>query len=545
VLTVAIVGGGFLTLIIVSFGCWQLVLRVRYAEKSLVASARELRSTIENATHGIYRADAQGRFLAVNSALVRMLGYGSAEELMAVPLADLDAGPRRGAAAERAEGSVVVDWKRKDGAPIVVRLSGRPLHEAETDGAHLPMLVEDVTERRQLEEQLRQAQKMEAVGQLTGGIAHDLNNLLTAVAANADLLAPRVKAFPDAQGNLDDLRDATRRASQMIEKLLAFSRRQVLALQPIDLSHVLHEIVQVLRRVLPEHIDLAMTVADRLPSIEADEGAIEQILVNLATNARDAMPGGGALRISLEPAALTEEFCAARGWGKRGDYVRLSVVDTGVGMSDEVRRRLFEPFFTTKPPGSGTGLGMAMIYGLTKQHDGFVDIESRPGEGTTVSLYFPCAVRAAPAARAVEREEPAELPVGNGESVLVVEDNVSVLRAVVRQLQSLDYDVVTACDGADALRVLEQRSAGVDLVITDVVMPKMSGPELRGRLREMGLETPVIYMSGYPRGDRGVPERDPDVPYLHKPWTAHEFAATVRGALDLAASSLRADRRTV
>ena len=364
VLTAVIVGGGCLVLLIVSVGCWLLVRDVQHAESSLVASESGLRSIIENATLGIYRASSSGELLAVNPALVRMLGYASATELMTVPAGSLYAeGAELGVAREHGE-SV---WRKKDGTSIVVRLSRRAPADGRGDNDGMPVLVEDVTERRQLEEQLRQAQKMEALGRLTGGIAHDLNNLLTAVAANADLLAMRGKNPPsDAREALDDLRDATRRASQLIQKLLAFGRRQTLALRSIDLSRVLPETVHMLERLLPENIELATRVAEPLPSVAADAGAVQQMLVNLATNARDAMPGGGKLGISLERAVLSPEFCASRGWGRPGEYVRLAVTDTGVGMSDEVKRHVFEPFFTTKPPGVGTGLGMAMVYGLTK-----------------------------------------------------------------------------------------------------------------------------------------------------------------------------------
>lgn len=536
VMTGVIVGGGLLLLSIVSVGCWLLANRVRLAERRLVESEEGFRSIIENAVYGILRCRADGTFLAANPALAQMLGYESVEELARRKMPELYAHPEdyrllvEDHDDQTAAAGIVTRWKKKDGTIITVRLSGRRFRGSGTPGA-FEMIVENVTERRLLEEQLRQAQKMEAVGQLTGGIAHDLNNLLTTIITNADLAQSSLDSrTPQVRDKIADVRDAARRGAQMIRKLLAFSRQETLALRPIDLGATVRESLRVLERLLPEHIELEAVIGDNVVAA-ADAGAVEQMLVNLATNARDAMPEHGKLTITLDRVQLTNEDCRSHGCGA-GPYVRLAVRDTGTGIPQDIMERIFEPFFTTKPRGLGTGLGMPMIYGLVKQHGGFVELKSGPEPGTLVQLYLPAADDATRLEDASERDDVPATSSGS-ETILVVEDNDGVRRAASRVLQSLGYRTLTATDGVDALATLD-RHPGVDLAIVDVVMPRMSGRDFRDRLRARGETVPIVFMSGYTGEEHSVADLGDDAQFLAKPWTTHELATTIRAALDLA-----------
>ncbi len=509
----------------------------RAAEEAIRRSEQSYRNLVQRAAYGIYRSSLDGRLLAVNPALVRMLGYGSEAELLAVDMAqDLYLVPedrhrliQQHGEADSIEG-VEVDWKRKDGTPIRLRLSGSAVRDERGRVVGFEMIAEDVTERRALEAQLRQAQKMEAVGQLTGGIAHDFNNLLTVILANADLLA---KALPpgasDLRRDLEELQAAARRGANMVRKLLAFSRREELRLRPVDLPRLVADLEGVLRRLMPEHISLKTEVAEGLPPVLADPGAVEQILLNLATNARDAMPNGGSLTISLAPATTEEN----QRWTHQGKpparYVRLSVRDNGTGMDEVTLAHLFEPFFTTKPPGVGTGLGMAMVYGLVKQQSGFVDVQSRWGAGTTVQVYLPAASREPVGASPKLSAQSA----AGAETILLVEDEEGIRRSASRVLARAGYRVLVACDGEEALGLYRRHRDEIALVISDVVMPRLSGTELYRALQGEPRPPKFIFTSGYAArevADRAVLEQAG--PLLQKPWDVDDFLRRVRQALD-------------
>jgi PAS domain S-box-containing protein len=505
-------------------------------EEALRYSESSYRSLVQRATYGIYRSTPDGRFLAVNPALVRMLGYESEPELLALNLRRLYADPderdrliRRYSDVKRVEG-LEVEWKRKDGGLITVRLSGSPARNARGELEAFDMIVEDVTERRTLEAQLRQAQKMEAVGQLTGGIAHDFNNLLTVVLANADLVA---KSLPpdasDLRADVEDLRGAARRGATMVKKLLAFSRREDLKLRPVELPKLLTELSVMLRPLMPEHITLETGLMDGLPPARAYAGAVEQILLNLVTNARDAMPAGGILTVTVAPATIDEAFAAARGWGTPGSYLRLSVSDTGTGMDRATLARMFEPFFTTKPPGIGTGLGLAMVYGLVKQQNGFIDVDTRVGHGTRVDVYLP----QAPAADDAATEgRSADMP-GGTETILLVEDEEGIRRSASRILSKFGYQVLLAADGQEALELFHRHRADIDLVVSDVVMPRLGGRQLYEELQREEVPPKFLYTTGY--AARDVDDRralDPAVPLMQKPWTVSDLLRHVRQTLD-------------
>ena len=512
----------------------------RRFEEALRRSEASSRALVQHATYGIYRSTLDGRLLAVNPALVKMLGYESEEQLLAVNLArDVYADPaERERILARFDGGdavegVEVTWKRRDGRRILVRLGGRAVRRPEGRIECFETLAEDVTERRALEDQLRQSQKMEAIGQLTGGIAHDFNNLLTIILANAQLIA---KALPpeqaDAHTDLRDVMAAALRGRVMVKELLGFARRSSLDLQPVHLGDLVADLQGFLRRILPADVEIVVAGGDDLPEVRADLHAAEQILFNLVTNARDAMPDGGVLRLETERAQLDAERCQASGAASAGDYVCLTVGDTGTGMEEETRRRMFEPFFTTKPPGRGTGLGLATVYGLAKQHGAGIEVESAPGKGTRFRIYFPV-VDAVVAAAPREVPLPADAPRG-WETILVVEDDDQLRRSAKRLLEEAGYQVLTAADGLEALDVLRQ-GAAVQLVFSDLVMPRLGGRALYDAVRRDGHSVPFLFASGYsdPSG-RGAATLDPAAPLLHKPWTGPDLLSQVRQLLDRA-----------
>lgn len=501
--------------------------RVR-AERQLVESEANYRRALEQASDAIVVTDRQGIILEVNARAEELLGHPRAEIVGQafqefVPTEDRERQPLR--MRELIEGPATLvqrPLRRRDGTAVAVEISARDLGDG-----RFQAIVRDISERHQLEEQLRQAQKMEAVGQLTGGIAHDLNNLLTVVLANSEMIAAALPAERhDLHGDLGELQAAARRGAQMIRKLLSFSRHAPLTYQVLDLGRVVAELTGTLGRLLPAHIEVQFTRAAMPVKILADAGAIEQILLNLATNARDAMPAGGRLEVETRRVDVARSAAGV----PPGSYACLTVRDTGKGMDERVRARVFEPFFTTKGPGEGSGLGMAMIYGLTQQHGGFIELDSEPGKGTTVRIYFPLAH---------EDQLLTELAVaprglrGGRESVLLVEDEEGLRRVAQRALERVGYRVLTAPDGLEALGVYRTHVGEIDLIITDVVMPKLGGIALYRTLRQEGATVHFLFTSGYAaheitRGD--IPEGD--LALLQKPWTLADLTHRVREVLD-------------
>jgi two-component system cell cycle sensor histidine kinase/response regulator CckA len=394
------------------------------------------------------------------------------------------------------------------------------------------MLVEDVTERRALEQQLRHAQKLEAIGQLTAGIAHDFNNILTTIIANADLALDAVPSEDvELRSDLGEISGAGRRAAEMIKKLMAFGRREHLDLELLDLAALVEDTASTLRRVLPENIHIDFAAEEGTNLVLGNRGAIEQILLNLAGNARDAMPQGGELRLAVGRFTIDAEYRRTHGWGKPGPYVLLAVSDTGTGMDARTRSRIFEPFFTTKAIGHGTGLGLAMVYGLVKQHGGFIDVYSEPGLGTTFNLYLPLSESTE---TAVPEVAPAELPHGT-ETILVVEDEDAIRRSAQRILERYGYRVLAAPDGQEAAEFLREHSDQIDLVVSDVVMPKLGGLQLFEEARGSGTPPPFLFTSGYAPGE--ILERvggEGQAVFLRKPWTVSDLVLSVRQALDRA-----------
>jgi PAS domain S-box-containing protein len=520
-------------LVVLSVGAAALRRASRAVRRDAEATAQaRYRALVEGSLAGIYVIQ-NWRFSYVNPTFARIFGY-TVPEILALPsVLELVSEEDRGLVSERIRARLAGEevashytfcGRRRDGAVIDVEVHGtRTDHH---DQAITGTLV-DITERRALEQQLRQAQKMEAVGQLAGGMAHDFNNLLTSILATAELLLGELPADSPLRNDLAGIQSSARRGADLTRKLLAFSRRQRLEFHSVDLSALVQEFLAVLRRMVREDIEIRVEVSPDL-TVTADPGALEQVLMNLVTNARDAMPKGGVIEIGVRAMALDQAACHSMGFGTPGSYVAVSVRDSGVGMDEATRARVFEPFFTTKPVGEGTGLGLAMVYGLVKQHKGFTIVESAPGRGTTVTVHLPQAA----GRRASVPEQTASVAAGVGETILVVEDEASLLRIAKRVLEKHGYRVLTAADGQEALEVYRANRDRIDLVITDVVMPRLGGRELAEALRSEGGRGRVLLTSGYAERELSAAPADPGMPLLTKPWSIPELLRLVREALE-------------
>ena len=390
--------------------------------------------------------------------------------------------------------------------------------------------AEERAERKKLEEQLRQAQKMEAIGQLTGGIAHDFNNMLTVIIGYSELMLQRLKADDPLRSEVEQVKEAGVRASLLTRQLLAFSRKQVLQPRVLDLNAVLTNMDRMLQRLIGEDIDLVTVPAPGLGRVLADPGQIEQVIMNLAVNARDAMPQGGKLTTETANVELDEAYARQHGPVQPGPYVMLAVSDTGCGMDAETQARIFEPFFTTKEVGKGTGLGLSTVYGIVKQSSGDIWVYSEPGRGTTFKIYLPWVEGA------VDTVEPGVAPardVRGSETILLVEDDVGIRRLVRQVLAERGYWVLEAIHGTHAIQISEQHTVPIHLLVTDVVMPGMSGRELAEHLKPSRPNMKVLFMSGYT--DKAIVhhgELDPGTAYLQKPFTPDALAREVREVLD-------------
>jgi PAS domain S-box-containing protein len=404
-----------------------------------------------------------------------------------------------------------------------------PIRDAQGQVVRVVSILRDVTERRRLEAELTQATKMESVARLAGGIAHDFNNLMTAISAHAGFALRTIAPDSTAADDLEQVIEATKRAATLTRQLLAFSRRQVLEPRSVQLADLLPETARLVRRAIPESIELVTDPDPGLWNIKIDPTQIEQVLLILAVNASDAMPRGGSLVIEAVNTIVDEKFVAEHPGSTAGELVCLSVTDTGVGMNEEVMAHLFEPFFTTKEQGKGSGLGLATVYGTVKQHHGYITVESAPGKGSTFRIYLP---------RTLEPVEPNRvaaaidaLPRGT-ETILVVEDEPAVRRALVRILRRLGYTILQAANGEQARGVAEQVQGPLHLVVTDVVMPVMGGVELSRKLRERRPDLPVLFVSAYQKGSLTEDgELDADAPFLRKPFEPETLAVMVRRIL--------------
>ena len=504
-------------------------------EEQLHESERKYRLLFETNPEPMFVYDFETlRILAVNGAAVARYGHTESEFLQ-LTLRDICPPEEQGRLDEELarrpdDGAVragVRHWT-KQGQRFDVDLVARPLEFANRH-ARL-VLARDVSAQRQLEEQLRQSQKMEAVGQLAGGIAHDFNNLLTAILGSTQLLLHNTPAGDARREDAEEIRHAGLRAAELTRQLLAFSRRQVLAPKVLDVNAVVANMDRMLRRLLGEDVELATSRDPAAGTVNADPGQLEQVLLNLAVNARDAMPGGGRLSIGTTRVTLHEEHVERRHRMPAGDYVCLAVADTGVGMDETTQAHLFEPFFTTKEVGKGTGLGLATVYGIVKQSGGYIWVYSEAGHGTTVKIYLPRVPGVAESP--VPAPEPQQVR-GGDETVLLVEDAAPVRTLARRSLEARGYRVLEAADGPSALQLSARHLDGIDILVTDVVMPGMSGRELAERLAPERPSMKVLYTSGY-TDDAMVRQGvlSAGVAFLQKPFVPETLARKVREVLD-------------
>jgi PAS domain S-box-containing protein len=508
------------------------------AAAALKISEAHHRSVFEGAVHGIYRGTLDGRFLDVNPALVAMLGYSSAEEVLKLSVSqDVFAKPEEGLRLLHkweltGEITEEVEWKRRDQRLITVRLRGRVLGTEHQRAKGLELIAEDVTERRVLEEQLRQALKIEAMGQLAGGMAHEFNNYLGIVLGYSELLLEEAGAAEGLRRKVAEIKGATQTAASLTRQLLALSRRQVLEPKVLDINSVVWETHKLLRHLIPETIELVPMLEPNLPPVEVDPAQIQQILINLVVNARDAMPQGGKVVIETALAELDEEYASRHIEVQAGHYVMLTVSDNGAGIDEQTQARIFEPFFTTKQAGKGTGLGLSTVYGIVRQSGGHITFESALRRGTRFRIYLPPMAVTGPQ---VEHETApvATEVLGGTEAVLVVEDEPALRALISVSLEKRGYTVLVAEDGAAAIRILENNPGGIDLVVSDIMMPKLNGLELRKKALLLVPEMRFLFISGYAEDTIGQTAHLPqDAGYLEKPFLPVELARKVRALLN-------------
>jgi PAS domain S-box-containing protein len=475
-------------------------------------------------------ASFDGYFRRVNPAFERTLGWPE-HELLSRPFIEFVHEDDRASTLQATErlraGENITDfvnrYRRADGQFRTLSWRSKSVPETRL----IYGTARDVTERLALEEQLRQSQRMDAVGQLAGGIAHDFNNLLLVMMGNLDLALLSRGDDARIDGHLRDVQQACQRARDLTRQLLAFSRRQPLQIRETSINALVAGALTWMQRVLPEHIVIEFTRGPGLPVVNADAGQMEQVVMNLCLNARDAMPSGGQLRLATQYVAVDERYRESRPWTRSGRYVLLSVTDTGIGMDREVRERAFEPFFTTKETGRGTGLGLATVYGIVERHGGMTHILSELGRGTTVEVYIPAGDRVAAEAPAPRPEEVR----GGSETLLVAEDQKEVRDVVVKLLRQAGYEVIEAGDGEEALAQFREHGQRIALLILDVVMPRLGGPEACARIRAIAPDTRVLFTSGYTEA-HGVKAGSLDAgPLLPKPYESHELLRAVRSAL--------------
>jgi PAS domain S-box-containing protein len=518
------------------------VTNARAAENALVESEARYRELFENSPAGIYRTTPEGRILLANPALLRMLRYSSFAEMAGRNLEENGYGPGH----SRAEFKRIIEqqgeirdfeaaWVRRDGTLVLVRENAKAIRDASGATVYYDGIAEDITDRRRAEEerarlqlQLVQAQKMETIGRLAGGVAHDFNNLLTVINGYSALALSRLQRGDRQFHEFTEILRAGERAAGLVRQLLAFGRKQVLQPEVLDLNATVGNMEEMLRRLVSEEIEMVVRLDPAVAPVLADRHQIEQVVMNLAVNARDAMPSGGTM--TLETGERHREGVCKRCHEqiRPGTYVLLTVRDTGMGMDAHTLEHLFEPFFTTKEVGKGTGLGLSTVQGIVIQSGGHVDVESEVDKGSAFHVYLPVAERSTVEPSALP---PADVIKGGAETILLVEDQQTVREFVATILEGYGYRVVQAQDAAQALRVCAGQP--VDLLVTDVAMPKMSGVELARRLRLTlpGLRT--IFISGYSEDTHAQQRKSlPGAGFLQKPFSPQDLAQKVREVLE-------------
>jgi two-component system cell cycle sensor histidine kinase/response regulator CckA len=506
------------------------------AEKALRESEQNYRALFEESKDVIYISTPEDKFLDINPAGIELFGYPSKEELLQINIAkDLyaDPGDREMLLQMLANQGYVKDYKvafkRKDGEQLTVLLTSTAVRDEKGEIIAYRGIIKDITEWQRLERQLLQAQKMEAIGTLTGGIAHDFNNILTAIIGFGTLLQMEMNKDDSMRTYVTPILISAQRAANLTQGLLAFSRRQIISPKSVNLHEIIQGVEKILSRIIGEDIKLSTVFINKDLTVMADTGQIEQVLMNLATNARDAMPDGGSLTIRTEIVKIGYEFIKAHGYGRPGSYALIIVEDTGQGMAENTKERIFEPFYTTKEVGKGTGLGLSMVYGIIKQHDGYINVYSEPGKGTIFKIYLPLIKSK------VEEAKAEDYPIIKRgiETVLIAEDDAQVRELIKEVLEGFGYKVVEAEDGEDAIRVFNKNKNRIQLLILDVIMPKRNGKEVYDEIKKVRPDIKTIFTSGYNADiihKKGILEERLNV--ISKPITPDELLRKVREVLD-------------
>jgi PAS domain S-box-containing protein len=518
----------------------ELALYKRVAELKIKLAEEKYRSIFENAVEGIFQSTPDGKFLAANPAMARLAGYASPDEMIAAgnyvhQQSFVSPDRRREYNRLLAEQGYVQGFEfeayRKDGSKHWVAEHTRSVHNDRGDLLYYEGAVEDITQRKRLEDEFRQAHKMEAIGQLAGGVAHDFNNLMTVILACSDIVLRKMLPEDPTRSFLLDIQKAGERATALTRQLLAFSRKQMLTPKVLDLNRQIYELETLFRRLIGEHIYFAIQLDPALGRVEADPGQMEQIVLNLIVNARDAMPRGGELTIATANVDITNADALDVPGLQAGPYVRLTVRDTGCGMTHEIKARLFEPFFTTKELGKGTGLGLATVYGIVKQSGGHIQVQSEPGRGTRFDVFLP---RKIGDGATGSDERTLYMPHGGEETILFVEDEDSVRKVAAAILEEAGYTVLRAGDAQEAIRITEEHHGRIDLLLTDMVMPGMNGRDLAAQLVASHPGLKVLYTSGYSEHLTSTPVASGTPSnMMNKPFTPRILVRRVREALDL------------
>jgi two-component system cell cycle sensor histidine kinase/response regulator CckA len=510
------------------------------AEESLRATEAKYRGLFENAVEGIYQSTPDGRYLAVNAALARIYGYGSSEDMMS-NVSDIqnqiyvDPALRERFKREIASTGVIrgreYQVRRRDGSTLWISESARAIRGPDGAVHHYEGFIEDINPRKQIEAKLFQSQKMETVGKLAGGIAHEFNSILTAIIGQSELLLGDLPEGSPLAKNAVEISRAAGRAATLTRQLLAYGRKQILQPETLDLNQVVAGMQGMLRHLMGNDVQTQIVSAPDLQAVLADAGQIEQVIMNMAINAREAMPHGGKLTLETANVSFDQESVGRYPELRAGDYVMLAITDTGAGMSEEVKARVFDPFFTTKEVGQGTGLGLSTCYGIIKQSGGHISLYSEQGRGATFKIYLPQVQQQSKTV--MPRLESKELPRGT-ETILLVEDDPALREMAGTLLKRLGYTVWAAANGIEALSLKQQRNVGhIDLLFTDVVMPHMSGKELADRVQSLYPHTRILFTSAYTESaivHQGVLNKG--VALLQKPFTPSALARKLREILD-------------
>ncbi len=523
--------GGLIFAVVVFVFARLLMIR----HESLKIEETKYRSLFEGSRDAIFISTVESSFHDVNQAMVDMFGYSREELIILAPVSlYADAADRTTMLnALLIHGHVAeyeVKLKRKNGQEINCQTSATMSNSRDGKTRLIRGIIRDVTEKRELEKQYLQSQKMEAIGRLAGGIAHDFNNLLTAIVGNAELARMRIGSNHSVIEELDDIIETSDRATKLTRQLLAFSRKQIIQPINVDLDESLMKTARILQRVLGEDILLSFVHNPVKGVINADPAQLEQVILNLAVNARDAMPNGGSLIFTTSNVKVSDENSNSIEGRKKGQYVLLTAVDTGHGMSMETRSRIFEPFFPTKEETKGTGLGLATVYGIVSQNNGFIDVKSTEDIGTTFEIYFP---------RIIDREadesseDMASAAERGNEKILIVEDDDAVRELTKKILINFGYEVFQASNAKEAINYCDDQEFEIDLLLTDVVMPGISGPEMVDSIKQTRSELKTLFMSGYTEAtilDQGIPKDD--IYFISKPFHSNELAKRIREVLD-------------